>query len=71
MTVVDAATRRYLSDYARLKAMWKCSDADMAERLGCNPGTIAHMKKSPMSVSGEVILKVQEYLRRELRKLDE
>ena len=71
MTVVDAAIRRFLKDYASLKALWKCSDAEMGERIGCSAATIANMKKSPMSVSGDVILKVQEYLRRELRKLDE
>lgn len=71
MNIIDAASLRFLGDYGRLKAMWKCSDAEMARRLGCDPSTIVNLKKSPCSVNGGVILQVQENLHRELRKLEE
>lgn len=70
-TVTQTAQISFRADISRLKALTGMNNIELGKLLGCSDQTISNIYKNPLTASGKYVLLIQEYLRREEKKIYE
>lgn len=70
-TVTQTAQINFRADISRLKALTGMNNIELGKLLGCSDQTISNIYKNPLTASGKYVLLIQEYLRREEKKIYE
>lgn len=68
-TVTQTAQINFRADISRLKALTGMNNIELGKLLGCSDQTISNIYKNPLTASGKYVLLIQEYLRREEKKI--
>ena len=64
-SLIENAIIDFRNQMSQLKNITGMSDDELADLLDCSTRTVTNLRANPLSCSGEYILKVQAYLKRE------